>query len=258
MLGVKQPDIAIISEANILIQDQEHEVYIQGYKLILPKTMNTLGNCRIAVLVRVGIEVKLLDKFMNTSVASVWLKISCKGRKSLHLGACYREHKHIRQTEPNNSGELASQINRWKLFVDQWVRASMGADTVVIGDLNIDMNKWLQPDPDHLAMTNILKNRIETEGFHQTIIGDTRFWKDTPSSLIDHCWHNCPGRIMKSENIPEAQSDHNIIRITIRVWGNESTPREIMARDRSNFCIKTYQDEVKKSGLEGTTRRGKY
>ena len=58
----KTPDIVIVSEANILLQDQDHKIHVPGYSIILPNTMSLLGNCRIAVLIREGMNVQVLDK----------------------------------------------------------------------------------------------------------------------------------------------------------------------------------------------------
>ena len=160
MLAVRQPDLPIISEANILNSDLEHELFVPGYKLILPKTMQFLGNCRIALLVRDCIDIQLLDRYMDCSISSIWMKLSCKGRKAIHVGAIYREHKYIRQEEPNISGSFTEQNKRWRIFLDQWERACISADTIVVGDFNLDKNKWLNPDQDHLAMVNMMKTRI--------------------------------------------------------------------------------------------------
>ena len=63
------------------------------------------------------------------------MKISSKGEKNVIMGAIYREHCLIRQPDPNNTGHIS-----------QWVAASARADTIVIGDINLDINKWENPD----------------------------------------------------------------------------------------------------------------
>ena len=136
MIQEYDPDIAIITEANIFSQDRDYEVNIPNYKLILPNTMGRLGNCRVAVLVKEGTNVQKLDRFMNDSVASVWLRVTTKGRKPFHLGAVYREHRWIRQPDGDDSETLRHQLIRWESFVCQWEAASSRADTFVIGDTN--------------------------------------------------------------------------------------------------------------------------
>ena len=120
--------------------------------------MNKIGNCRIAILIKEGVNVEIVEKLMNEDIASIWLKISTKGKKTVMLGAIYREHCFIRQPEPNNSGQINQQNQRWKMFIDQWVAASTKGDTIVIGDTNLDTNKWASPDSDHIIMTDLVKN----------------------------------------------------------------------------------------------------
>ena len=203
MLEDIKPDIALITEANIFRGDPEYALSIPNFSLILPNIMNKVGNCRIAALVLEGVNVQLLDQYMNDTVASIWMKISLKGKKTIHLGGIYREHCWIKQPDPdNNSGHILEQQARWNTFISQWEAASRRADTFVIGDTNLDYNKWDNPDANHDSMTEMVKTRIKTEGFVQTVRGDTRFWPNTTSSLVDQCWTNAPARIMKLYNSP--------------------------------------------------------
>ena len=197
LIANKDPDLAIFSEANIFSTNQDYELHVPGYSLILPKTMDLIGNCRVAILVKDGIDVQVLDKFMDTHIASIWLKISAKGNKIIHLSAIYRQHMWIKQPLPNNTKHPAQQYARWKDFITQWIASSRGAETFVIGDTNLDHNKWAQPDGDHINMTNLVKTQIETLGFHQMVTGSTRFWPGTRPSLVDKCWTNCPERLLK-------------------------------------------------------------
>ena len=108
------------------------------------------------------------------------------------------------------------------------------------------MNKWAAPDSDHTVMVDLIKDRIETQGFCQIVEGDTRFWPHTPSSLIDHIWNNCPARIIHSRNINLALSDHNLLEIKIRLNGSDNKPKVFIARDRSKLDTKQYQELVSK------------
>ena len=72
------------------------------------------------------------------------------------------------------------------------------------------------------------------------IQGDTRFWPNVTSSLIDHC----PRKIICAKNHSIALSDHNLLEIHIRIEGIEDTPKEYIARNFSKFDIKNYQNEM--------------
>ena len=250
MLQDRSPDIAFISEANIFSSDKDYELHIPNYKLIMSKTMNRLQNSRIAALVHEKLEVKLLDQYMNDSVASIWLKISARGRKSVHLGAIYREHQWIYQPEPNLSGSIQAQEERWRQFIIQWEAAGSSADTIVVGDTNLDYNKWDIPEQNHRVMVDMVKTRMETAGFSQMVIGDTRFWQGTTPSLVDQCWSNCQERILRSENIPRASSDHNLQEISVRISGNPFSQKEVLMRDRSSLDTKDL--EAKAADIDWT------
>ena len=159
LLNEKDPDIAIITEANIFDFDQDYQIHIPDYTLLLPKTMKLMGNCRLAVLVREGIIVQVLDNFMEEHVSSIWMKIPSKGHRKIHLGAIYKEHQWIGQKGTNTTKAPAEQLARWGSFIDQWIAASRGAETFVIGDVNLDFNKWRNPDSDLEAMTNLVKKQ---------------------------------------------------------------------------------------------------
>ena len=240
-----KPDITIISEANIFAENQDYEIHIPGYNLIQPKSMVSSGYSRLAVLVKEGVQVQTLEQYMDEEIASVWLKISSKGTKKIHLGAIYRQHKLIKQGTPNLSGDINLQVNRWKKFVSQWKAASNRVDTIVMGDINLDFNKLETPDYQHEEMTEILKNEIETLGFIQVIKRNTRSQAHHVDSLLDHCWTSNPQRILSS-------SDHNLIEVVIRIKGKPSKAVEILARSKKNLDVKRFGEkmaEIDWSGL---------
>ena len=93
------PDIFSISEANLKDELTGSERNIQGYRIYLPKSSVEHPISRIAVLVRDGLEVELVDKYMDDIVSAVWLKIGISGRKPVLLGNIYREHRYWNRTE---------------------------------------------------------------------------------------------------------------------------------------------------------------
>ena len=57
----------------------------------------------------------------------------------------------------------------WAKFLDQWASVQTGADTLIVGDLNLDHQKWMSPDPVNQYMVEDTKNKIETLGFVQYV-----------------------------------------------------------------------------------------
>ena len=234
----------MISEVNIFCEDHDYEINIQGYTIIQPKSIIFLGYSRIAVLVREGVQVETMDQLMDDEIASVWLKVSGRGLKTLHIGAVYRQHKLLRQDLPNMSGEPALQNARWRKFVTQCVTAARNNDCIIMGDTNLDYNKWEQPEQEAAEMVEMVKLDLETLGFHQYVNEDTRFWSNQTSSLIDQCWTASPLRLISCRNIVRGSSDHNIIEMVVRIRGKPSHPGEIVSRSRKNMDANTFKEKI--------------
>ena len=61
---------------------------------------------------------------------------------------------------------------------------------MVIGDTNLDTQKWNNPEQGYENMVNYVKDEIVTMNFSQVIRGPTRFWVNAALSLVDQCWVN--------------------------------------------------------------------
>ena len=98
------PDVFVITEANLLKTLQEDKRKIPGYSLILPKILPDQVIYKIAVLIREGVNVEILDELNVEQVAAVWLKLGSRGRKPMIVGCIYREFQYIHQVNPDDSG----------------------------------------------------------------------------------------------------------------------------------------------------------
>ena len=243
ILDTRKPDLLLISEANVFNTNLYHELVTPGYKMQKTKTWDLVGHCRLVALVREGLQLQTVDKWMSGNISSLWYKISSKGCKTLYLGGIYREHSILQQNQPTDTEAL--QNDRWKTFINQWSQANMLGDCIVLGDTNLDHLKWARPDPINIAMTNMLKNGPETEGAVQLITGHTRFWPHQNPSLIDQIWVNCPTRIISVKNVQYAATDHNIIEVNIKLKGKIGAPKVIKKR-----CLKNWNTDIYKSMVE--------
>ena len=70
---------------------------------------------------------------------------------------------------------------------------------VILGDINIDMNRWDNPDTRHTKLVEDTKETVEAEDFEQVIVGSTRFFEGQAESLIDHCWVNRPEKVLETK-----------------------------------------------------------
>ena len=224
-----------VSEANLYNELPDHMCHIEGYNLIKAKTTIGLGYSRIILLCKIGLQYKVENDRMEEDISSIWVKLGGRGRRGVRIGGVYREHTLVRQKEPNNFGKPHQQEYRWKKFIKQWVNASNDGNCVVIGDTNLDAQKWNNPDQGNENMINLMKNEITTRNFYQVITGPTRFWANATPSLIDQCWLNQPGKVSNIKNVTRGTADHNLISVTYRLSGTVTTNMVRKGRDRRNF-----------------------
>ena len=171
------PDIFVVSEANLSVALPDNERQVQGYKIVLPKIKDEHKVYRIVILIREEIDIKILEQFSDTSVAAVWLKIGARGRKPMTLGCIYREHQFIQLDTPGDSLSDENQLDRWNRFLSQWKAAARNTEVIVVGDTNLDFMRWGSPSSKVEKMVEKTKVEIETLGFHQMIAGVTRSWR---------------------------------------------------------------------------------
>ena len=60
--------------------------------MIKTKAFDSLGHSRLVALIKDGLIIKTMDHWMDDKISSIWLKISGRGYKTLHIAAIYREH----------------------------------------------------------------------------------------------------------------------------------------------------------------------
>ena len=240
------PDVFIISESNLLETLEDYEKDIQGYQLLLPKTTEVQIVSRLVMLVRNGVEVKVMNEFMDTSLATIWIKVGAKGRRPMLIGSIYREHQFLYQHDPNLSGSPQQQNARWFKFVDKWKAAARQGDVIVLGDVNLDYFKWGCPDNSHKRMVDKVKEEVETLGFNLIVQGFTRTWPGVPDSLVDHCWMNSQNRLIYYRNIVRSFSDHNLLIVSFRTKNKNMDKHDIVKRERKGLDLLLYKNEIAK------------
>ena len=238
------PDVFVISEANLLNSLPDNEKGITGYRQILPLTTTVQTVARLVLLVREELQVKITEEFMDTEISTVWIKIGSTGRKPVYLSGIYREHRFLFQ-QTDESASDRSQTARWNKFIDAWKRAATGnKNVIVIGDTNLDFLRWNDPDPNKVTMVEKTKSEIEMSGFTQIVQNFTRSWPGQPNSLIDQCWLNCPNKLQYIKNVPRTFSDHNMLLLSIMMKEICEDSQETWARDRKKWDTEEYKRQV--------------
>ena len=238
LVDEKSPDLLIISEANLFLQDLgdlQYKIKIDGYDIHLPKSMITMQYSRIILLSKEVLNIQIMEELMDPRVSSIWVKMGGRGVKKLIIGGIYREHTLLKQQDPNNSAAPAEQEARWSLFINQWLRANTMGPCIIIGDTNLDLTKWDTPDQINAKMVELVKDNIETLNYSQMIQGVTRFWRNQAPSAIDQVWTSEPKKKLSTLNITRSVGDHNLIGVKIRIKGRDNSCQKIVKRDRKKF-----------------------
>ena len=155
----------------------------------------------------------------------------------------YREHCLLLQTDEISASE-AAQNSRWEKITNNWCKAGNMTQCHLIGDLNLDFLKWATPDHGQITMTEMVKDKIVTQGFSQLVHGPTRFWPNCEDSLIDQAWSNTPEQIISVSNVVNSVADHNVIEMIIRLKGRISTPKEVISRIITNLNFERYKLKI--------------
>ena len=141
-------------------------------------------------------------------------------------------------------------MERWKLFINSWKRAAQTTYVMVMGDMNLDYSKWLDPEAWQVKLVDLLKNEIETLGFYQQVDSITRSWKGQQDSIIDHVWTNSPGRIVFCKNLQRSFSDHHLQWVSYRTKNKIVNSHEFWKRERKNQDLSRYRQKMANIDLD--------
>ena len=86
----ENPDIYIITEANLEIDTPTEERNVEGYREIQPLTMKVRGISRITALVKEEMDIEIKEDWMDDETSSIWMLVKRAGKKKLAIGAIYR------------------------------------------------------------------------------------------------------------------------------------------------------------------------
>ena len=79
---------------------------------------------------------------MSESVSSVWLELS-RGQQKTLICMVYREFSDLVSPGQMSDNE---QRDRWQIFMDQAKRASKEGTVLACGDMNLDLDKFEDPN----------------------------------------------------------------------------------------------------------------
>ena len=229
-----KPDLLFISEANLDEMTPLHESLISGYNITKPKTITRNGTSRLILLSIENLDFELREDLMDDIFSSIWIKITRQETK---------EHQYLNQ-DNDWSLQPLEQNKRWSNFFRQVETARISETCHIIGDVNLDYQKWDLPDFAHLQMITETKDTLEAGGFFQLIKEVTRSWPGQSDSLIDHFWTNNPQKIIQVSNMVRAVGDHNVISATIRLKGSDTRRLDTRRRSYKTFDPVIYRQKL--------------
>ena len=106
ILDTRKPDVMLVSESNVFKTDSDSELVTPGYYMVKTKTWDQVGHCRLVALIRDGLQLEKVDKWMEGDILSMWFKISSRGSKTLYLGGIYRKHSILQQNYITDTEQL--------------------------------------------------------------------------------------------------------------------------------------------------------
>ena len=239
-----RPHVLGVTESSFKKIHEKEDVEIQDYNLFFSSTLNNpnLAISRACVYVHKDLKVKVRDDLMNDKFSSVWLELGKPRQKKLLVCIVYREWQYVNQPD-ESSRSVASQLERWSGFLDQWETAlSSGSEIIVTGDVNLNFLQWCDdsiPTSSHSyklrSLVAQLFDRIIPHGFVQLVTVATRVSNGHEPSGLDHFYSNSPEKLSEVQAHYRGGSDHKLI-FGIRYPRSAiSKPRIIRKRSYKNF-----------------------
>lgn len=222
------PDVLHIAEANLQYQKSNTITQLSEYELIQSTLANKIGYSRNVFLIKNKIKYRRLPQFETDPISSIWLEIFPPKSKSIYVNGYYRQWNLPKQIRDTNSNTNKSQIERYELYLENWTSAMKSKkDIMMMGDDNIDT---LDLDKSNMsALNSSLYSKLsnQLEAYNMVIHNDkpTRNMVNTPLSLIDHIYSNCPKKISNVKTHNCNFSDHSILSFTYTTKGQVYTPK---------------------------------
>ena len=106
--------------------------------------------------VREGVEITERQDLMSPSLSNVWLEYKPEKGKKLLFCLTYREFNPFGKEEKSEESEeetevvdqrsLTEQLARFEEFSKQVEKACQEASVFIAGDMNVDLQKWEEPN----------------------------------------------------------------------------------------------------------------
>ena len=125
---------------------------------------------------------KIIPELMSPTFPSIWIeikgKVNFKQENNLTIGGFYREWAQ------NGISDDAAQIARIKILSSQInYAANKYKNVMILGDANLDMNKWNDPKYKNAKVTHVLRECLDSNGLKIEDIGNTYIANHTQKNV---------------------------------------------------------------------------
>ena len=211
-------DVCSFSEVDIEDFNEIKPFSIEGFKTFFPLKRTGTNTKRLICLVKAEIETKQRDDLMSEALSNVWLEINGINQKVL-ICAMYREFNDL-----TGKGQMSitQQLEKLDLLHTQIEKASKEGLILIIGDMNIDLQKWEDPKYYQKQQAEKYQSIIGECGLEIIDFGITYNGKkdgEVVISALDHAITNKPVAVSEHHKtfIDDLLSDHHMISVDLDV-----------------------------------------
>ena len=201
---------------NLSTQQLHEKLQIQGYKIFLPRSWETLGTARLIVYAKDDLKVKHLfpQDACYDHIQNISLEVGYGRAKTHKCNFYYREWTSCK----NKRNDLQNQKEDLELLLDIWRNCTQDdKDFIALGDMNLCAKRWEDQSYPLKDLANCVKDFMSEENCSQVIENYTRIRsvnETVQRSCIDHATVNCAEKISSPLVLGVDKSDHLGIMIT--------------------------------------------
>ena len=241
--------IMFLVEVDSRTLNEEKDFRVENYRTIIQKKEKYNDPTRIIALVHDSISqtIKIREDLMSEGFPSIWIEIKNENEKNVLIGGFYREW-----TRHGDSSQRR-QIESIRILTTQIEKAAEESKSLLIlGDANLCMEKWAEPEYVHQIVAEELKSTLALccltiSKLGWTYLADRLSEKgETISSCLDHIYYSqdLTNRI-QTKTLNESSSDHLPILAQIKINEKRKTEQKtVMKRTMKNVTAKIWNDSL--------------
>lgn len=195
-----QPDVVAITETKLNSNSNLDLVSVSGYNLFSLDSLTQAGGVALYTKNHLCASLRKDIVFHDIDIESIWVEISYNNvkLKNIIIGVVYRHPQSSILGFTDKFSAILSQVS-----LDN-------KEIFVTGDFNID---FLKVESNEYVCNYF--DMVDSHSFANVIELPTRITESSKTS-IDHFYHNCPSKTIKSSILCSDISDHLPLLVTIK------------------------------------------